>query len=525
MKRLFLSFVAIICAAGILYAQDPMKTTSLNVFKNGTYFVVKEGSLPLFNSKARLQIPKTPLLGTYWITTQKDITINKILFSTDTLKTSRPAQTILELLQANKGKKVKLFYRVDDKTTTEISGTLLDYFLPTNLVKIKTAEGRFGYFSANDIKQLFVEENPNENLKSDSTSYLANIEFNRDPKEVKIKLVYMQAGIQWIPTYNIKVLNDKELQLEMRALVENFAENINNADLTLTVGDPNYKFGRSTEPFANPFLSTIFAPTPSYGSRAYQFQNSMASAPAMNGYAPMAKAEAGTDYVDYNEYTTEGEKTGDLFMYRLGRVSVPKNSKASFQVFSQKIPYKDVYKVALGDVINYANTNYINNNPEQKFEVYHSMKLINATKNPFTTAPVFVMNEELEPLAQDEIKYTAVGGNVSVQLSKSPDITVKNTEDEKDRQEKVKIYNKVTYNKVIISGTIEISNLQEKEVVLNINKYVNALVTSASDNGTIKKPPRFDGLNPSSEIEWEIPMKANEKRTLTYFYEVYVYAR
>jgi hypothetical protein len=313
------------------------------------------------------------------------------------------------------------------------------------------------------------------------------------------------------------------LQLEMRALVENFAENIKDAELTLTVGDPNYKYGRSIEPFASPYLSSLLGASPNYGARAYQFQNKGA---AMQGFAPMAQIESvDVGYSDYNEYTTAGEKTGDLYMYRVGKVTVPMNSKASFQVFSQKISYKDVYKVQIGDVVNFASTLYVNNNPEQRFDVYHSMKLTNSTKNPFTTAPVFVMNEDLEPLAQDEITYTPVGGNVSVQLSKSPDITIKNNEEEKDRQERARTYNKAVYHKVVISGSVEINNLQDKDVTLNVTKYVNALVTSASDNGTITKPPKFQGLNPNSMIEWELPIKANEKKTLTYFYEVYVYAQ
>jgi hypothetical protein len=523
MKKFLLPIAVVCLAAGMTYAQDPMRTTALNIFKNGTYFIVKEGSLPLNNSKAQLQIPKAPLLGTFWMTTSKDLAINRVLFSTDTIKTTRQAKTLIDLIQSNKGKKVKLLYRVDEKTTTEISGTLLDYISMSGIVKIKTNDGKYGYFASSDIRQLFVEENPNESLKADSTSYLATIEFNRDPKEARLKLVYMQAGIQWIPTYNIKVLNDKDLQLEMRALVENFAENIKDAELSLTVGDPNYKYGRSIEPFASPYLTNLLGASPTYGARAYQFQNKGA---AMQGYAPMAQIEsADVGYSDYSEYTTAGEKTGDLYMYRVGKVTVPMNSKASFQVFSQKITYKDVYKVQIGDVVNFASTLYVNNNPEQRFDVYHSMKLINSTKNPFTTAPVFVMNEDLEPLAQDEITYTPIGGNVSVQLSKSPDITIKNNEEEKDRQERARTYNKAVYHKVIISGSVEINNLQDKDVTLNVTKYVNALVTTASDNGTITKPPKFQGLNPNSMIEWELPIKANEKKTLTYFYEVYVYAQ
>ena len=143
MKKFLLPIAVVCLAAGMTYAQDPMRTTALNIFKNGTYFIVKEGSLPLNNSKAQLQIPKAPLLGTFWMTTSKDLAINRVLFSTDTIKTTRQAKTLIDLIQSNKGKKVKLLYRVDEKTTTEISGTLLDYISMSGIVKIKTNDGKY----------------------------------------------------------------------------------------------------------------------------------------------------------------------------------------------------------------------------------------------------------------------------------------------------------------------------------------------------------------------------------------------
>ena len=197
----------------------------------------------------------------------------------------------------------------------------------------------------------------------------------------------------------------------------------------------------------------------------------------------------------------------------------------TFPVFAQKLPYKDTYKASLYDVIAYSSNRAIYNDPERKFDVYHSLKLTNTTKNPLTTAPVFVMDEALRPLAQDEIKYTGVGDVVTVNLSKSPDILVKNTEDETGREEKAKIIDKNTFNKITIKGTIVVQNLLEKAVTLNVDKTVAAMITDVNEKGNIRKPPRFTGLNPTCIVEWEIPLAAGEKKTLTYTYEVYVNAR
>jgi hypothetical protein len=238
-----------------------------------------------------------------------------------------------------------------------------------------------------------------------------------------------------------------------------------------------------------------------------------------------AAPQEAQNYEDYQVYDTEGEKTNDLFMFKLGKVSIPKNSKASFPVFSQKIPYKDTYKVSIADIVNYSGNRSIYNDPNTKFDVFHSLKLTNTSKNPLTTAPVFVMDEALRPLAQDEIKYTAPGDVVTVNLSKSPDILVKNTEEETGREEKAKVIDKNTFNRITIKGTIVVQNLLEKSITLNVDKAVSALITEISDKGNIRKPPRYTGLNPTTVAEWEIPLSAGEKKTLTYTYEVYVNAR
>jgi len=300
-------------------------------------------------------------------------------------------------------------------------------------------------------------------------------------------------------------------------------EKIDNADLTLTVGDPYFRYGRATEPFINNYLTALTGGMMSPVNR-YAFQN-MASPSYAGAAIPAAEEANAIQYNDYTTYSTEGEKTNDLYMYNLGKVSIPRNSKASFLIFSQKIPYKDVYTVNIGDVINYYSTNYINNDPNRKFDVFHSLKLENTAKNPLTTAPVFIMDEKLQPLAQDEIKYTPVGGDVSVQLSNAVDVRIKNTEEEIKVQEKAKVEGKAVYNKVTIKGTIEVNNLQDKKINLNLYKSVNARVTEASHNGVVKKSGRYSGLNPFTQVNWEIPLEQNAKVEITYQYDVFVYGK
>lgn len=503
--------------AGQLIAQPEMKSTELNVFKNGTYFIVKEGNVGLTKGKCKLELPPNPLLGTFWLTTPKDISITRLLYKYDTIRKLKTYQwSVPDLLKANTGQHVTIMAKFDDKTFTEITGFLLDFYPQTSFAKIRLDNNNITFIYAGDIRKVTFEKSPNESRMVDSMALLANIEFSKNIDNTRLKMVYMQTGIQWLPSYNVKVIDDKELMIEMRALVENYSEIIEDANLTLTVGDPQFKYGRNVEHFISGYLTNLGgSPVQTYTNR-YMYQNSFSP------QVESVKSEDNYDYNDYTTYTTEGEKTNDLYMYNVGKVTIPKNSKASYQIFSQKIPYKDVYTCNLADVVNYYTTSYINIDPEKKYEVYHSFKLTNNTKNPFTTAPVFVQNENLQPLAQDEIKYTPVGGTVSVQLSKAIDVVVKNNEEEIKKVEKFKIIGKYSYNKITIRGTVEISNLQNKKIALNILKNVTAEIIEVSDGGTIKKPGKYSGLNPFTEASWELQINANEQKTITYEYEVYV---
>jgi len=332
--------------------------------------------------------------------------------------------------------------------------------------------------------------------------------------------VYMQSGIQWFPSYNVRIINENDLQLEMKALVENYSEDINDAELTLTVGNPQFFYGASFDPIYNNYLTSLYdIKTASLTTIPVQAQAQMYA----NENSYVATDHSLNDYTfeQFSEYTTDGEKTNDLYMYKLGNVSLPQQSKTSFQIFSTKLPYKDMYEVNIGDIVNYSYYAYISNDPEKRYDVFHSLQISNVTTFPFTTAPAFVMNENLQPMAQDRLKYTPTGANVSVQLSKAGDVVVKNREEEVKKEENVKKIGKVFYNRVTIKGYITIENLQNKKILLTLKKDLLANVLDASDGGKIEKSGRYSNMNPYVNVSWETPLGAKDKKTITYQYEVY----
>ncbi len=518
MRKIFV-FCYLLSLMALVSAQSALSPVQINVFKNGTYFVAKEGNVSAKKGYAVLELPQEPLLGTYWLNTTKETKISKVCFLTDTIKKTKNPQNFNDIFKGSVGKKVRFsYYYGSDKNVKEISGTLSDYYETSSIAKIKTADNKTTYFPVTSLVDFTIEDAGVGMLTVDSLVRVAKIYFDKNVSSTDLRLVYMQDGIQWFPSYNIKVINENELQLEMKALVENYSEDINDAELTLTVGNPQFFYGMTFDPIYNNYLTSLYDIKPTSSTVPMMAMQTYANE---NSYVATDVSASMNHIEQYYDYSTAGEKTNDLYMYKVGKVSLPKQSKTSFQIFSAKIPYKDVYEVSLGDIVNYSYYSYISNDPEKRFDVYHSLQLTNNTTYPFTTAPVFVQNENLQPLAQDRIKYTPTGANISVQLSKAGDVVVKNKEEEVKKEENVKKIGKTYYNKVTIRGTIYIENLQNKKIFLTIKKDLLANVLSVSDDGKTEKSGRYSYLNPYINVNWEISCGAKEKKTVTYEYEVY----
>lgn len=508
------------------YSQKELKTTAINLFKNGTYYIVKEGNISTSNGSWSMSMNNfNPLLSTFWITTQKESTVDRIEFKTDTIKSNRYIINFNDALNANRGKKIRLTYSTNPTTLSNVKGTLENFYTGTNMAKIKTQDGAYLFIYANTISELFFDENPNEKIKTDSLARVAKIFFDKDKTNMPLKITYMQSGMNWAPSYSIKMIDDSKLQLSMNALIENYSEDIKEADLTLTLGAANFKYGSQLDPIGFNYLSSnnngLYTNGYNYQS-TYSNYNAVPMQTLTNAGA-IYDNDGPAEYNDYTNYVTAGEKDEDLYRYKLGKVTIPKNSKTSFSIFATDIPYEDIYEVNLTDVVNYAANQRININEDTKYDVFHSLKLSNTTTFPFTTGPTFVQDKNLQPLAQDQIKYTPVGAKVKVQLAKATDIMVKMTEEEVGSEEKAKKYNTYYYKRVTIKGTIKLENLQNKQVKVNITKYINGDLKEVSDAGVVKKSGQYNGINPFSDSEWTITIGKGEKKTVTYSYDVYVY--
>lgn len=596
MKKTTLLAIAILLSMGAFAQLQP---TKLSVFSNGTFFEQKEGKLKFDHNTAHVDLPGSILQGTFWLAGNSDIKIKQIDVGVDTVKKVKNAQYLDDFLAGNEGKVVTLRFIQNliaspNPTLRTLSGTLISFNKQSGLIKLKTTDGKVILINADNLNDIDLDANANETFKDDTLIRRANIYLDKPVAEAPFNQVSMQTGLQWQPSYFIKLENDKDARLIMKATVENGTEiSYDKIDLDLVVGSPQLFFGTATDPvshfFAPPppslsynwdyegdsdeeldyrganFKSSRFrrAFTRDYTIAATTVNGSMATGqgggygygagpgradyyidgakvstggvPAMYGDLSGGIINSGFDYktatngafevalditVD-KDYSSEGKKSADLYYYKAGKVSLPKNTKTVLPISQSTIAYKHVYEAAIGDITNYAYNKAILNDEAKTVDVFHSLKLTNKTAAPLTEASVFVVNENEDPIAQDKITYTPINEDVSIKLSKAIDVSVKSKENEIGKDEKARKFNKKTYDKVMLKGTVDIVNSLDKTITLTLKKALRGEVTK-TDGGTVVKPGRFLDINPISLIKWDIDLKPGEKKTIVYEYEVYI---
>lgn len=492
-------------------AQQPLPLKKITIFKNGSCLLTREGKTPVKEGVARLPIPMEVLFGGYWIGATNGNSIQSLTFKNDKLERKETAKEFWQYISGNVGKTVTLSLS-SAKSTETVTGKIISFEKESGIAKLKQENGKITFINVQGIFQLDFNEEANANFMEDSTLRMVVLKPDKATNELNLQQLSIQAGVNWVPSYLLKIKDEKSARLEMKAVVENGIEDITDAETELVVGAPQMYFGMRRDPITYDYVTTDNGSLDNNGMQQVQMLGNAS-------YARSAKAADMEESAFEGNYSTEGEKSGDLYIYKIGKITLPNHSKGSYPVFASTVEYKHKYEGVIVDKTNYYNSRFVDN-AETNYDVYHSLELKNNTAVPFTTAPVMVITEKEQFLAQDLLKYTPVGGTVDVKLSKAIDIVMRNAEEESQRNDSYKIINSYMNSRVVIKGSVTISNLQNKEVTVKVKKILNGSVLSQSDNGKATRTGMGYDNNPSSMIAWEIKMPVNGKKVLSYEYEV-----
>lgn len=509
MTRYILSGLFAIACTSAIAQSLPVK--KISIFKNGTAMIVHEGSTPITGGKATLPVPSRAIYGSYFLGTGKDNTVKNIAIKNDTLKKQEKATAIWQLIAGNVGKKVALNFSPAGKIDHLVSGKILSYNQQSGLIRILGDNGKTQVLNATDVYMAEFAEEEKQTYLADSIQRSLVITPANTSGNLNVQEVYLQTGMNWMPSYFMILKDEKTARLEMKATIENFADPLSDAETELIVGAPQMTNSDKLDPMTYDYQTTDGISAVTYGGSG-TYSNAM-QAKSLAVAAPYT-------YEWSQDFATAGEKNDDQYIYKIGKVSLGKNTKGVYPIFAGSIEYKDKYEGVIEDRSNYAESRAANND-ETPIDVFHSLGIKNTASVPLTTAPVTIINEKDQFVAQNEITYTPAGSTSTVRLSKAIDIIMKNPEEETNRTDNAKKVGKQTYSSVKIKGTVMLENFQNKEVTVAVTKNTNGEVSTASDGGKITRQKTYSNINPLTQIKWDVKLAANQKKTVSYEYEVF----
>ena len=519
------------------------KAKTVAVFKNGLGFFTREGASELKDGWAVTEHVPAASLGSVWVSSlDKDSRIEEAIgFREDVGKTTE-AISIEELLEANIGKKIHITYG-DNKNIEGVIKSVpkargperadlmaADY---TRNIYDPRLQPKAGLIVVIDTGSSEVVLNKNSITKVEfngefSTAFPGREKAKRvkfrvstPKKEAKIALSYLQKGISWSPAYLVNIEDPKKARITLKATLVNDAENFEDANVFFTVGYPNFIYADILSPLAmEESLTQLLQSLRREGRQDEASLGAITRQRADFRYnEPMSSVDNNYEAMIAMPGTTEE----DLFFYSKETVSLKKGERAEYQLFSSEVDYKHVYEWEIPDTINVDLRGQQRTGPqkEEKEHVWHSIKLTNSTKFPWTTAPAFIVSG-WRPLAQDTIRYTPGGTSTNLKMTVASDLSHVRQELETERQRDQKIYN-YSYDLVTVKGVLRIKNLKDREISMEIKKKMTGEVVEVSHSGKIEKVAEgLQGVNQNSTVSWKFPIKGGEEANVTYKYKVYI---
>lgn len=500
---------------------DAVKITKMDVFKNGTVFVVSEGRVRLTDGIGTINGIPEAAFGTLWIApAEKGIQIEELKAVREKRAVKKNVESLLDILKANVGKKIVWHHNTEKGISTTavlqaVSGTD-DRIVATfkNGAQIITAQVS-AYYDYFEFPEGFISQ-----LDDTMQSVALKIKTNSTRNDAAFQMVYFQSGIGWTPSYRIDLTDDKNAQIVLSATLVNDVHDLKGTRLNLVVGFPHFLYSDIESPLTMnqslpQFLQALTGSDYSYSPSRYRgalMNQSMSYEMAM---APPAPPEP-----EYGSFKSlEGSAEGDLFFYDLANVTLQKGERGQYNIFSASVPYAHIFEVNLPNALN---TDGYSVEKKEPNEVWHSIRLENKSTQPWTTGSAITF-QNAKPLGQDILKYTAVKSTNTVKITQSPDIRVTDEEKETGRKDEVSKKDGYYYDLVTITGEILINNFKDKDIRINVTRPVTGKITSAAEQPKISQLAQIrSAVNTENTLVWDIAVKAGEQKKISYTYDVLI---
>lgn len=488
------------------------------VFKNGTGFFIHTENVSADEGFYVRELLPRAVFGTYWLEAEGNA-IKSISTYEDRRKARYPISCLADLLIGLKGKRVTL--QLEGRPP--LSGTLT--LTNRDLVILKEADGKSHALMAKDVKGVTSDTELPSAIDTAQNKRILRVDLSKKASRQPLRMMYLQYGIAWMPTYLIDIESDTKATLTLRAELMNDVEDLENAQIDLVVGVPNFQFGNLLSPLVSGQSVEDFVNILSGGSARPKLYMANARMMSQSYDAYESAGYYADDMFEPVPPQMEGSQVEDLFFYNAGNVTLKKGGRASLNVLNAPVTIKHLYDVNLPS--NSSGDTYMPASQEpQKSEVWHSIELTNNTRSPLTTGAALLTvkeNDRIRTLCQSMLNYTAINDKSRIRITSVPNVVVRHSESQVGRQENIKIKDR-HYDLLTVEGKIELKNLHTKDLELLISRNVKGDLKQSSSDWKVKKLVSFyNSINTDNQVEWEVKMKKGEEMTITYRYQIYAY--
>lgn len=517
---------SIACGISLQLSGQNFTTQSVSIFKNGTGFFHKSGTVEVKNGSALLSSlnianpSDTPLdfplgiedpeqnevlFGSLWFHGAGNIATGISRYDQST-ETPTPLQDLPSLIRANAGKPATFILESGSEPIQATSFTAEGSLLTLE------AKGKWITVPIGDVKSVEFGQKPQLSRNTPTLSRFIKLDFEKDKATQPLDMMYMQRGIVWMPNYLVEIDGNGKANVTLRASVLNDIEDLKDVEMNFVVGVPTFKHSNTPSPFTS-------------NQRVAQFMNSLAGAARADATAYMGNTLAVQSMSNfYNEarydrdmvvdFVPEGSTQEDLYFYRREKVTLPKGGRAFFQLLQTETEYSQLYTCTLPTEGGYGEP--------QNHPAWSTLRIKNNSGKPFTTGSVFVqktVDGKTTPISEGELSFTPSGIYTQIKTTQAPDISVQWNEEEVSRTRSTHEY----HNLLEMKGTVEIANLKDKEVEMVIDKTIIGFLDKSDANWeTTSRYPNAGAKNKENDVQWKVKLGAGEKKTISYGYKVHV---